>query len=49
MLKRMNEAGNRIAERMADMAGAALTIVLAAMFCAGWFLRAGAAGENTQR
>ncbi|WP_293881548.1 low affinity iron permease family protein [Sphingomonas sp.] len=47
MLKRMNEAGSRIAGRTADMAGAPLAIVLVAMFCAGWFLRAGAAGENT--
>jgi low affinity Fe/Cu permease len=47
MLKRLNEAGSRIAGRTADMAGAPLAIVLVAMFCAGWFLRAGAAGENT--
>lgn len=47
MLKQMNEFGSRIAGRTADMAGAPLAIVLVAMFCAGWFLRAGAAGENT--
>lgn len=29
------------------MAGAPLAILLVALFCAGWFLRAGAAGENT--
>jgi low affinity Fe/Cu permease len=47
MLKRMNEMGGRIAGRTADLAGAPLAIVLVAMFCAGWLVRAGAAGENT--
>ncbi|MCU6456136.1 low affinity iron permease family protein [Sphingomonas sp. A2-49] len=47
MLKQMNETGSRIAGRTADLAGAPLSIVLVAVFCAGWFLRAGAAGENT--
>jgi low affinity Fe/Cu permease len=47
MLKRMNELGGRIAGRTADLAGAPLAIVLVAMFCAGWLVRAGAAGENT--
>lgn len=46
MLKRMNELGSRIAGRTADLAGAPLAILLVAIFCAGWFLRAGAAGEN---
>lgn len=47
MLKKMNEVGSRIAGRTADLAGAPLAIILVAMFCAGWFVRAGAAGENT--
>ncbi len=47
MLKQMNELGSRIAGRTADLAGAPLSIILVAVFCAGWFLRAGQAGENT--
>lgn len=47
MLRRLNEIGSRIAGRTADLAGAPLAIVLVAAFCAGWFIRAGAAGENT--
>jgi low affinity Fe/Cu permease len=47
MVKRLNELGSRIAGRTADLAGAPLSILLVAMFCAGWFIRAGAAGENT--
>ena len=47
MLKRLNELGSRISGRTADLAGAPLSILLVAMFCAGWFLKAGAAGENT--
>lgn len=47
VLKRMNEFGSRMAGRTADLAGAPLAILLVAIFCAGWFLRAGAAGENT--
>jgi low affinity Fe/Cu permease len=45
--KRLNELGSRIAGRTADMAGAPLAILLVAIFCAGWFVRAGTAGENT--
>lgn len=47
MVKRLNELGSRIAGRTADLAGAPLSILLVAMFCAGWFIKAGAAGENT--
>ncbi|QQV78017.1 low affinity iron permease family protein [Sphingomonas aliaeris] len=47
MWKRLNEVGGRVAGRTADMAGAPLAIILTAVFCAGWYLRAGAAGENT--
>lgn len=47
MLKGLNEAGSRLAGRIADLAGAPGSILLVAMFCAGWFLKAGAAGENT--
>jgi len=47
MFRTMNEFGSRIAGRTADLAGAPLAIVLVAVFCAGWFLHAGAAGENT--
>lgn len=47
MLKKINEAGSRFAGRTADLAGAPLAIIFVAIFCAGWFLRAGAAGENT--
>lgn len=47
MLRKMNEFGSRVAGRTADLAGAPLAIILVAVFCAGWFLRAGAAGENT--
>ncbi|GHH26008.1 hypothetical protein GCM10008023_40050 [Sphingomonas glacialis] len=47
MLKRLNEIGSRISGQTADLAGAPLSILLVAMFCAGWFLKAGAAGENT--
>jgi low affinity Fe/Cu permease len=47
MLKRFNELGGRIAGRTADMAGAPLAILLIAVFCAGWYLKAGPAGENT--
>ena len=47
MLKRLNELRSRISGRTADFAGAPLSILLVAMFCAGWFLKAGAAGENT--
>jgi low affinity Fe/Cu permease len=47
MLKRWNELGSRIAGRTANLAGAPLAILLVAIFCAGWFLRAGTAGENT--
>jgi len=47
ILKRVNEFGSRIAGRTADLAGAPLAIIGVALFCAGWFLRAGAAGENT--
>ncbi len=47
MLKRLNELGSRIAGLTADLAGAPLAILLVAIFCAGWFLRAGDAGENT--
>jgi low affinity Fe/Cu permease len=47
MLKKINEAGSRFAGRTADLAGAPLAIIFVALFCAGWFLRAGAAGENT--
>ncbi|MGU3317469.1 low affinity iron permease family protein [Sphingomonas sp. M6A6_1c] len=43
----MNEIGSRIAGRTADLAGAPLAIMGVALFCAGWFLRAGEAGENT--
>lgn len=45
--KRLNEMGSRLAGRTADLAGAPLAILLVAVFCAGWFLRAGEAGENT--
>ena len=47
MLKRLNETGARIAGRTADLAGAPLSIILVALFCAGWFLRGGQASENT--
>lgn len=47
MLKRLNELGSKIAGRTADMAGAPLAILLVALFCAGWFVRGGAASENT--
>lgn len=47
MLKKINEAGSRFAGRTADLAGAPLAIIFVAIFCAGWFLRAGATGENT--
>lgn len=47
MLKSFNKVGGRIAGRTADMAGAPLAILLVAVFCAGWFLKAGAAGEST--
>lgn len=47
MFRKMNEVGSRLAGRTADLAGAPLAIVLVAVFCAGWFLRSGAAGENT--
>lgn len=47
MLRKLNEFGSRIAGRTADLAGAPLAIIAVALFCAGWFLRAGAAGENT--
>ena len=47
MWKHLNELGGRIAGRTADWAGAPLAIVLVALFCAVWFLRAGTAGENT--
>ncbi|MEG3164290.1 low affinity iron permease family protein [Sphingomonas sp. PB2P19] len=46
MLKQINEAGSRVAGRTADLAGTPIAIVLVAVFCAGWFVRAGAAGEN---
>ena len=45
--KRLNEVGGRIAGRTADRAGAPLAIILVAVFCAGWYLRVDAAGENT--
>ncbi|MEG3122327.1 low affinity iron permease family protein [Sphingomonas sp. GB1N7] len=47
MLRRLNEFGSRMAGRTADLAGSPLSIVLVAIFCAGWFFRAGPAGENT--
>ena len=47
MLRRFNELGGRIAGRTADLAGAPLAILLIALLCAGWYLRAGSAGENT--
>jgi low affinity Fe/Cu permease len=47
MLKSFNELGGRIAGKTADLAGAPLAILLVAVFCAGWFLKAGPAGENT--
>lgn len=47
MLRRLNEFGSRMAGRTADLSGAPLSILLVAIFCAGWFFRAGPAGENT--
>jgi low affinity Fe/Cu permease len=47
MWKKANEWGSRVAGRTADLAGAPLSILLVALFCGGWFLRAGQAGENT--
>ena len=47
MFKQLNEWGSRQAGRTADFAGAPLAILLVAVFCAGWYLRAGEAGENT--
>lgn len=46
VLKRLNEFGSRLSGRTADLAGAPLSILLVAVFCAGWFLSAGTAGEN---
>ncbi len=47
MWKKMNEAGSRLAGRTADLAGAPIAIILVALFCAGWFVEAGEAGENS--
>jgi len=44
MWKRLNEVGGRIARRTADLAAAPRAIILFAVFCTGWYLRAGAAG-----
>jgi len=44
MWNRLNEVGGRIPRRTADLAGAPRAIILFAVFCAGWYLGAGAAG-----
>lgn len=47
MLRGLNEFGSKVAGRTADLAGTPASILLVAMFCAGWFFKAGQAGENT--
>ncbi|SFK53090.1 Low affinity Fe/Cu permease [Sphingomonas sp. NFR04] len=47
MWKRANEWASRMASRTANLSGSPLAILLVAVFCAVWFLRAGQAGENT--
>ena len=46
MWKQLNELGGRVAGRTADWAGSPLAIVLVAVFCAGWIVFTGSAGEN---
>ncbi|MET3713509.1 low affinity Fe/Cu permease [Sphingomonas trueperi] len=47
MWKQANEWASRMASRTANLSGSPLAILLVAIFCAVWFLRAGQAGENT--
>jgi low affinity Fe/Cu permease len=47
MWKRANEWASRMASRTANLSGSPIAILLVAVFCTVWFLRAGQAGENT--